>query len=446
MSKALELRTARGEATKEMTQIVEKNAGALKDAPLARWNELDAIQKNLKVQIDMIEHTEAVEAEMRHIDPVNKPQIRLHEAEQRVSAAHQVHTRVKELQASPEYRKEFDTYLRTGNSGEAMQEMRLYSGLGDNPTSSGAVSGALGITLVPIGFQKELETRMRAIGGIRQISKIVTTATGNILHWPTQDDTSSIGHWVAEGTAVSQTNPAFSEVLFYANLGSSDQVLASVQLLQDSAFDVEQFLADDFALRLARLTETAYAVGSGSGQPEGLLTALEAAGTDRAYLGTGTGTPQVIAVGAYANDGVSTDINSVGSDDIDNLIENQDPAYRPGSTFVARMSVYDSIRKVKDKFGRSIWSAGLAEKEPDRLRGYAYVYDQYGFDDIGAGHISMAFGNFSKYVIRDVLGFQLVRFNELFMSSHQVGFQAYLRTDGNCIRTQAFSYLQHPAS
>jgi HK97 family phage major capsid protein len=320
-----------------------------------------------------------------------------------------------------------------------MQEMRLYSGLGD-------AAGAQGVTLVPIGFQKELETRMRAIGGIRQISKIVTTATGNILHWPTQDDTGNIGHWVAEGAAVSQTNPAFSEVLFYANLGSSDQVLASVQLLQDSAFDVEQFLADDFALRLARLTETAYAVGTGSGQPEGLLTALEAAGTDRAYLGSGTGTPQVVAVGAYANDGVSTDLNSVGSDDIDNLIENQDPAYRPGSTFVAKMSVYDSIRKVKDKFGRSIWSAGLAEKEPDRLRGYAYVYDQYGFEDIGAGNISMAFGNFSKYVVRDVLGFQLVRFNELFMSSHQVGFQAYLRTDGNCIRTQAFSYLQHPAS
>jgi HK97 family phage major capsid protein len=438
MSKALELRTARGEATKEMTQLVEKTP-KLEGASLARWTELDNIQKNLKVQIDQIEHTEQLDAEMRTIDSVDKPQIRLHEAEQRVTAANQVNKRVKEIQSSPEYRAEFDTYLRSGNVGSNMQEMRVYSGLGD-------AAGAQGVTLVPIGFQKELETRMRAIGGIRQISKIVTTATGNTLHWPTQDDTSNIGHWVAEGAAVSQTNPAFSEVLFYANLGSSDQVLASVQLLQDSAFDVEQFLADDFALRLARLTETAYAVGTGSGQPEGLLTALEAAGSDRSYLGTGTGTPEVIAVGAYSNDGVSTDINSVGSDDIDNLIENIDPAYRPGSTFVAQMSTYDALRKVKDKFGRSIWSAGLAEKEPDRLRGYAYVYDQYGFQTIGANNVSMAFGNFSKYIIRDVLGFQLVRFNELFMSSHQVGFQAYLRTDGNCIRTQAFAYLQHPSS
>jgi HK97 family phage major capsid protein len=59
-----------------------------------------------------------------------------------------------------------------------------------------------------------------------------------------------------------------------------------------------------------------------------------------------------------------------------------------------------------------------------------------------ASAYSVLFGKFDKYIIRDVLGMTMVRYNELYMPNHQVGFQAYLRTDGNRLQQKAFSLLQ----
>jgi HK97 family phage major capsid protein len=426
MSKILELRSNRATLVADMKSILERN-DKLTPEQDNRWKELDAQQQELKTQIDQLERTDALDAELRQVSRPANPQVG--EADKRINPYAAAETRVKQIIGTDEYHNEFRNYLRTGTISDSMHEVRTYAGLGD-------ASGAAGVTLVPVGFQRQLEIKLKAIGGIRQAAQILTTATGNPLHYPKMDDTANQGSWIAEATAVNQTNPSFSEVLLSANLASSDQVLASVQLLQDSAFDVEQFLADAFGIRLQRLTNLGYTKGSGSGQPTGLVTALIA-----------DGTRGVTAVGANSNSGNSndTDVDSIGSDDLDNLITNVDPAYRMNGSFQANQATFDALRKVKDKYGRSIWSAGLAEKEPDTIRGYKYYYNQH-MDTIAPMANSLLFGDFTKYIIRDVLGFQLVRFNELFMSSHQVGFQAYLRTDGNILQTGAFAMLQHPSS
>ena len=59
-----------------------------------------------------------------------------------------------------------------------------------------------------------------------------------------------------------------------------------------------------------------------------------------------------------------------------------------------------------------------------------------------ASTYSVLFGKFDKYIVRDVLGMTMVRYNELYMPNHQVGFQAYLRTDGQRLQQKAFSLLQ----
>lgn len=422
MSKALELRQERSTLVKEMKDLVEKNA-KLSDAQESRWKELDDKQKGLKETIDRLDAVDALDSELSKVRSADKPQI-----ETRYNPS-TIQNRAKQLQESDEYRSEYATYLRRGSEGDLMREMRTYAGLGD-------AVGATGVTLVPTGFQKNLEVKLKAIGGPRQVAQVITTATGNILHWPTMDDTGNTGTWVAEASPVSQTNPTMSEVTLAAFLGSSDQVLVSVQLLQDSAFDPEAFLADAFATRLGRLTNTAYTTGNGTGQPTGIVYALNA-----------DGTRSVSATGANSNSGnaADTEVNSIGSDDLDALIAAVDPAYRPGSAFMSNQSTFDGLRKVKDKYGRSLWAAGLAEKEPDTIRGYRYIYDQ-AMAAVAASANSMVFGDFSKYIIRDVLGFQLVRFNELYMANHQVGFQAYLRTDAKLLQPAAFSLLHHPLS
>jgi len=183
--------------------------------------------------------------------------------------------------------------------------------------------------------------------------------------------------------------------------------------------------------------------GSG-GQTTGLITQLTTAATSTVASGN-----KVLAVGANPNSGNSNDdeINSIGSGDLASLVQAVDPLYRssPSCGFLANQATYDKLRAQLDKYGRPLWSSSIVEGSPDRIYGYPYRFSQ-NVALIGANNISMVFGDFSRYIIRDVLGISMVRFNELFMQYYQIGFQAYLRTFGVCLNPAAFSYLQHPLS
>jgi HK97 family phage major capsid protein len=112
---------------------------------------------------------------------------------------------------------------------------------------------------------------------------------------------------------------------------------------------------------------------------------------------------------------------------------------------MANQSTWDTMRKLKDSLGRPLWEVSIVSGDPDKIYGYPYDWNQ-DFAAIGANNKSVVFGNFSKYVIRDVLGITAVRYNALYMPNHQVGFQAHLRTDGQVLQPAAFAVLQHPAS
>jgi HK97 family phage major capsid protein len=458
--KVKELRQKRAAIVQEMHDLTEKT-GFPAEAQ-KRYKELDAEQQGLNMQYEAIERQENLNEEMRAIvppapgsqpivDPANGGQRTLtavsNEAETREFVSED-HKKFFELRNSQEYRKAFWKYTRGRKDAKPDSildeclalEARTYAGLGD------AGSGTDGYYLVPIGFQRELEKRLISFGGMRRNCRVLNTSTGNVLNWPTADDTANVGNWVAEGSAVSQVNPATANVQFNAYLASSQQVLISVQLLQDSAFDLESYLAEAFAIRLARVTNKAYTVGSGSGQPNGLLTAIEA-----------DTTPLVVtAVGSANNDGGSGEdgSNTIGTDDLANLIGKIDPMYRVGAKFMMHWTVIDYLRKLKDKYGRPLWEVSIAQGEPDKIYGYSYDWNAdmsawtQGAAESGANAslYTVLFGNFSKYIVREIGGITMVRFNELYMPNHQVGFQAFLRTDGQRIQQYAFSLLQQAAS
>src|SRR5262249_49414063 len=140
-------------------------------------------------------------------------------------------------------------------------EARTYTGLNEGTGSQGGF-------LVPIGFQRELETRLKAYSQMRKICRILNTATGNTLDWPTLDDVSNTGEFLSEASPVSQLNPTFGQIQFQSFLASSKQVLISVQALQDSAFDVEDMLQTAFAIRIGRVINTKYTLGNGTTEPQ----------------------------------------------------------------------------------------------------------------------------------------------------------------------------------
>ena len=415
--KSKELRQARAALVAKMNELTA--AGSWTPEQREQWAKMDTDQEALRVQIEAVERSEKLAAEMREFTP--PPQGQPGAGAPGAPAAVRTRAQIRE---SAEYSEEFREFARSGRAGRNLEELRY------NPLDN--VTGANGEYLIPVGFQKELEIKLKEFGGMRRNARIITTATGNTLQWPTMDDTSNKGNWVAVNQAVSQVNPTFGQVAFGAYLASSQQVLVPVQLLQDSAFDIEAELAAAFAIRLGRILSDGYTTGNGSGQPNGLMTAMASGGS-------------VFVNASGDTQSGNNDHNSIGVNDLCALIAALDPAYRPQAKFMAAQSTFDTMRKLKDSLGRPLWEVSIAQGVPDRILGYQYDWNQ-SMAAIGAGADTMVFGDFSKYVIRDVLGITMVRYNELYMPNHQVGFQAYLRTDGQLLQPAAFVGLYNPLS
>jgi HK97 family phage major capsid protein len=409
---ALEMRQERAALVREMVTLSQSN-----DAnSVARWKQLDAKQESLRTTIEQSERASALSTEMDTVRNAERPNI---EGPEQYSAL----TSNQQARSTESYKRSWNHFLRTG---ERNAELRAI----------GAASGADGATLVPQGFEAELETKMKYWGGVGNIARTIVTDTGNPLPWPISDDTGSTGEWLAEAAPVTNADPTFTNVVLGANLLSSKQVKVSVQLEEDSAFDISGLLSDAFGERIGRTLDTALWTGDGSTIPVvGLLTALQTAGGR-----------SVLAVGANANDGASTDLNSIGTDDFSALIDKLDRAYQKTTNkFLFAQSTQNALRKLKDKYGRPIWETTLAQGEPDTIFGYGFQIDN-AVASIGAGNVSAAFGDFSKYAVRKVRGITVVRFNELYMANYQRAYQAFIRVDAKLLQSAAFSYLTHPLS
>ncbi len=427
MSQAsIELRQQRAAIVQEMHSLVDGKTSFPAEAQ-ARWNTLDAQQKEMETRITAMETSEKLITDLATVDhrETSQPNTDPNSYEFRSK-------KVADIRASKEYEAAFEQHLRSGRPNKMTVELRIYSGL------SAQTSGVDGEYLIPIGFQKELEIKLKQYGGMRNVCRTLTTSTGNTLNWPTMDDTANVGEWLAEAGTVAQVNPAFGQVQFTSNVCDSKQVLVSVQLLQDSAFDVQDLLVNAFGVRIGRKINNGYTLGNGTGQPNGIVPQVAA------YNG---GSQIVTAIGANSSDNPgSTDLNSINIvDDLDALIAAVDPAYYPGARFMAHQTTFTALRKQKDGFGRPLWQVSVAGGVPDTIYNYPYQWNM-DMELPGDNNYSMLFGNFEHYVIRDVGPATFFVFQETYMASLQRGYISFLRTDGQLLQPAAFSVLQHPAS
>ena len=411
---ALQLRKQRRAIADKMATVLDSNTPSAMVEWKALAGQADALGRQIEsIESDILERADSMTRNHRNFERPNVGEIELSE---------QAETPHMAARSTSGYKREFDAWLRTGERGAELRDI-----------SVGSDS-----TLVPIGFEAELEKKLKYFGGLFNICRQLTTPTGNPLHYPTMDDTNNSGEWLAEAGGVGSADPTYSEVIFGANLLSSKQVKYSVALEQDSAFPLATMLSDAFGDRLGRTLDTALWTGDGSTIPvTGLLTASIAAGGR-----------SVLAVGANANTGVvgDTDLNTIGTDDFSNLISKLDKAYQtPNNYFVFNQQTQNLLRKMKDKYGRPIWETSLAQGEPDKIFGYRYTVDN-AFANVGAGAVSAAYGDPSKYVIRRALGFTLVLFRELYMANYQRAAQAFMRVDAKLLQPAAWSYLIHPQS
>lgn len=338
--------------------------------------------EKLKGDIDRLERAEALDAEMRASG--RPPLESVGGAENRGNGN------------SEQHRKAFRSFLRNGEVGE----LRTYSPMSDS------VEGAY---IVPQGFQQELETALKAYGGVREVARVLQTSTGNPLSYPTANDTTNSGERLGENTTAGQANPTFGSLPFGAYTYSTKMVNVSNQLLQDSAFDVEAFLQAAFVDRIGRATNADFTVGTGSGDSM----------------------PKGISVAATAGPTTNTTL-IVSYDDLVELEHSVGRAYRKGAKFMFSDDVFKQIKKLKDAQGHPLWVPGLATGAPDTILGYQYVIND-DMPSIASGHNLALFGAMDKYLIRSVKGFEVKRLSERFGELNQTAFLGFYRADGNLV-------------
>ena len=281
---------------------------------------------------------------------------------------------------------------------------------------------------VPAEIAKMVIDALKAFGGLRSIADVITTETGAPLSWPTSDGTAEVGEIVAENAAATGQDIVFGTAAVNPYKYSSKKIALPLELIQDSGIDVIAFVLDRLATRLGRITNQHYTVGTGTGQPFGVMA--------RASVGkTGT-TGQTLTV-IY--------------DDIIDLIHSVNSAYRVNARFMLADSSLKVLRKLKDTSGRPIWMPGDAEGVtggiPSTLAGYQYTVN----DDVAAmaaNARSIAFGDFKKFVIRDVANsFLMRRFDDsAFALSGQVGFCGWMRSGSNLLDTAAIKVYVNSAT
>lgn len=395
----------------------------------AKWNAMDADADRLKSTISKRTKLEAEEREIENpgAKPISAPANGNITSEERAK---------KENQA-------FTSWLRYGLDGltpeqkQIMAQKRTFVNMNgaDMPAEVRAQSTTTtaGGYTVPQGFSEELQKFLKQYGGVRSAARAFPTPAGNDIPWPTVDDTSNKGELLAENSPANAQDVTFGQVTLKAFKFSSKIVLVSMELLQDSYFDVNVILRDLLGERIGRITNDYFTTGTGSSEPKGVVT--------EAGLG---------------KTGASGQTSTVIYNDLVDLSHSIDPLYRPNARFMFNDTTLKAIKKLVDSSGRPLWQpyavAGFGTNvAQDKILGYDYTINQ-SMADLGTsgspvvGNKSILFGDFSRYIVRDVMDMTLLRLTERYAEYGQVGFLAFARADGRAINSAAIKYFINPTS
>ncbi|WP_084192599.1 phage major capsid protein [Parasphingorhabdus marina] len=329
---------------------------------------------------------------------------------------------IKGLPVSDAARAFTEKYLRRGDHGGI--ELKSFSG----------ASGPEGGFAVPQEIDALIGRTLHDISPIRAIATVVQTGSSGYRKLVTDGGTPS--GWVSETAARPETDtPNFNEIApptgeLYANPA------ASQTMLDDAAFDVEAWLADEIAREFARAEGAAFVGGSGVNQPLGFLNSTV---TDEPDDQREFGTLEYLASGAAGGFA-----GSDGEDALVDLVHALKPAYRQGASFVMNSATLARIRKFKTADGAFLWQSSLAQGQPGTLLGYPVV-EAEDMPDIAADSLSIAFGNFrAGYLIAERSATRILR--DPFTNKPFVHFYATRRVGGQVMNSEAIKLMQFSAS
>lgn len=364
--------------------------GVLSAEDDATYSKMEHDLDSLTNEIKRMERRDAIEAELNK--PVNRP---ITETPERAASIKPD----KVGRASDAYKEDFDRHLR----GKILVHNMLSEG-----------TDADGGYLVPEDFERDIVTALEEENVIRSLAKVITTQHERKIPVATGHSTAQ---WTAENAAYTESNPTFGQKQIDA-FKLTDLCRVSVELLQDSAFDIEDYLMKEFARAFGIAEEEAFCVGTGTNQPTGIFTA-----------NGGT-----VGVTAAAN-------NAISADELISLVYALKSPYRRNAKFLMNDATISAIRKLKDQNGAYLWQPSLQAGQPDRLLGYDLYTSPY-VPTMATGALTVAFGDFKNYWIGDRAGRTVQRLNELYATNGQIGYVATERVDGKVILPEGIQLLK----
>lgn len=319
------------------------------------------------------------------------------QAEQTYESRHKPNGQDPNQPNEEEYRSAFMDYLMLGATGITPESRSLFE-------KRAGITGLNGGVIVPKTLADNIEVALKSYGGILEVGTIITTSTGGDLIMPTINDTTSKATVVAEYNQSTKKAPSFGSETLKAYTYRTPIVPVSQELLQDSSFDLESLLSGLLAESFGRGINEDLTIGNGTGKPKGIINWATA--SDAAPAAT-----------------------AIKLDDIIDLLKSVDSAYARNGRFMFNRETLWSLVKIKDTTGRYIWQEGTKDGTPPTLFGKGYILND-DIANIGAGNASVLFGDYSKFKIRIVKNFRVIRLNELLAEYLSIGLFGFARVDG----------------
>ncbi len=313
---------------------------------------------------------------------------------------------MKQGRASDEYKSSFWKAMKNKSGFE------IYNALQIGTDSEGGY-------LAPDEFERTLIEALEEENIFRGLANVISTSSGEKkIPVVASKGTAS---WVEEEALIPESDDAFGQV----SLGAfklATIIKVSEELLNDSVFNLQRYIAKEFARRIGSKEEEAFFVGDASGKPTGIFHS--------------SGGAEVGVTTAAAT--------SIKVDELIDLYHSLRSPYRKKATFVTNDATIKAIRKLKDANGQYLWQPSIKVGEPDTILNRPVKTSVY-VPTIEASAKTIAFGDFSYYWIADRQGRAFQRLNELYAATGQVGFKATQRVDGKLILSEAIKVLQQKA-
>lgn len=392
MSQTLELREKRAKAWEAAKAFLDAKAtdGAFASAEdAAAYDRMEQEVMDLGKQIDRLERQAAIDADLAKATstPItNQPNAK-------------ADGDAKQGRASDEYKRAFWNGMRNKMSYEVQNALSI------GTDSEGGY-------LVPDEYEKKLVQALEDEVFFRSLANVIKTSSGD-RKIPIVTSRGEAA-WIDEGGQFPESDDSFGQTSIGA-YKLATMIKVSDELLNDSVFNIENYISKEFARRIGTKEEEAFFVGDGKGKPEGLF--------------------------GSADLGVTAATVSITFDDVMDLFYSLRAPYRKKATWLLNDSTVKAIRKLKDGNGNYIWQPSVRDGEPDRILNRPYRTSIY-VPELAAGNRVMAFGDYSYYWIADRQGRSFKRLNELYATTGQVGFLASERVDGKLVLSEAVKTLE----